>query len=928
MPDRTPRDRVMPRIRRGLARCLATVRPAARDRDLARELASHLALLEDDYVRSGMPREQAALAARRQFSGITQTAERHRDARSLRWLSDLVQDLRYSVRSLRRSPGFAITAACSLALGIGANAVLFSVLDTLVLRTAPVPSPDQVVNISETLPGGRSRTELPVWQFARLRSGLSGVMTIAAVAVFDRSNVSAGASGGAADGTGRARIAVVSGDYFPMLQVPAAIGRTLTPADDLVPDGHPVALISDAFWARSFQRDADVLARSVTVNESRFAVVGVMPRGFTGDWVGRPVDIWVPSMMQARVMIEAPDALTNPNAYWLRLVARLDPGVALSEARERARTVHQQMLHDPAPAGAHPLSADVAAQQRLVLGPGAHGFSPQRDALRDSVLTLGVAAGLVLLVVCANVAGLTLSRAMSRQREFAVRLAIGAGTGRLARQLLAEGLLIATAGGGLGLLIAMWGANALSISLGTAPVQMFWASTSQISFDAQLSTRGVAVTVLLSVVTGLAVALAPALRQARLSLAPALSARNAATTGTPRRPIGKVLVAAQVGLSLVVFVGAGLLARSLSNLESHDLGFSRDNLLLVWTQPSSTGRSGSELKVLWRDLQGRLATVPGVRAASGSNAPILDGYVPVPGAAGVRMHIDGEPPRPTSAAGGRTFVMPDFFATLGVPIVAGTEITDADASKPVVVINETMARFYFGGRNPIGQRVGFGSATRYEIVGVVRDFERGTPRAAGREQMTTYFPYGESTGSQLVVLCLVLRTHGDPRTLASSVRDAIRATDPTLAILKIDTLEEQLNDVLAQDRLTAALAAFFGGIGVLLSCLGLYGLIAQSVSRRTSEIGIRMALGATRVDVLSMILREALGTVLAGMAVGIPMSLAAARLVAPRLFGVHAADPATTTAAVVVMVAVALAGAVLPARRAAAIEPIAALREG
>ena len=521
-------------------------------------------------------------------------------------------------------------------------------------------------------------------------------------------------------------------------------------------------------------RDPAVLNRTVTVNRTPFEVVGVMPSGFTGDWIGRPVDVWIPTMMQRRVMVEAPDALTARNAYWLRLVARLADGVTLGRAADRAHAMYQRLMHEVAPPGMSAEARAALTEQRLELEPAATGFSPERDSLRRRVAILAAVAALVLLVVCANVAGLALSRSMARRRELAVRLAIGAGRARLARQLLAESLVLGLLGGSLGAAFAVWGTNALSIALAAAPVQMFWASSSWITFDVALSVRGLIFTACVSILTGLVIGIAPAARGRRIPLAPALSARSAIGDLESRFPLGKILIAAQVGLSLVVFVAAALLLRSLVNLRGHDLGFDRQNLLLVWTQPSSTGRLPADIKTLWRDVQQRLADLPGVVAASGSNGGVLNGYVPMTAPAGERLQVDGQPPRVTTIPSGRTFVMPGYFQTLGVPLLAGAEFTAADLSRPVVIINETMARVYFPDENPVGRHVGFGSTSRYQIVGVVKDFERGTPRAAGRPQMATYFPYGEGSGQQLVVLCAVIRTMEAPKALAPRIRDELR----------------------------------------------------------------------------------------------------------------------------------------------------------
>jgi predicted permease len=462
---------------------------------------------------------------------------------------------------------------------------------------------------------------------------------------------------------------------------------------------------------------------------------------------------------------------------------------------------------------------------------------------------------------------------------------------------------------------------------------MFWASSSWTSFDAHLSLRGLIFSATISFLAGIAFGMAPAIRGGRVSLASALLTRSVTGAGASGRSwSSKLLVAGQVALSLVVFASAALLFRSLINLKAQDLGFDRENLLLVWMQPSSTGRQGERLKSLWSDVQHRLASIPGVASASGSNVSVLNGVVLAPGPPQPRMRVEGQPLRLTPVPGGRSFILPGFFATLGIPMVAGREFTQADdVGKQIVIINETMARFYFDHDNPIGRHVGFGSdpGTPVEVVGVVKDFEGGSPRGRVQPLMLTYFPHRSGTGAQLVVLCAVLRTHdASARALIGTVRDRLRAFDPSLAVLKVDTVDEQLDDVLAQDRLVAALAAFFGTVAVLLACLGLYGLISQMMARRTSEIGVRMALGATRTDVLTMVLREGLGIAVAGILVGVPGALLGARALAPQLFGVRSGDQLIIIGSAAVAIAsVAVAAAMVPARRAATIDPMMALRE-
>jgi putative ABC transport system permease protein len=821
-------------------------------------------------------------------------------------------------------------AILSLAIGIGANTVAFSVVDGLLLQALPLPSPERLVNVRELWPSSAPRTEVPYWEFAGLRDGAGDTLTLAALSLIDRSNLMiTGPTIPIAD-PGRARVAMVSGNYFSVLGAVAAIGRTLTPNDDRTQQDEPVVVISDAFWTRALRRTSDVLSDSVSIHGTAFRIVGVAAAGFQGDWTGRPVDLWVATMMQGRVVVEHPTSVTQSNDYWLRVVGRLAPGVGARQAEQMLQPVYQRVLRSAVGPALTDQDAQVLARQRLELVPGARGYSPQVDGVSGAITTLTGVAALALLVVCANIAGLLLSRSAIRRREFAVRLAIGAGGRRLARQLLTESVVLAAIGGALGLLLALWGTRALTTALATAPVEMFWGRSAWISFDAPLSLRAFLFTGATATIAGLIFAIAPVRRASRTPLASALSARM--TGGDARRPFlaGRVLVALQVALALVVIVAAGLLGRSLLSLRQRDLGFTRDRLMLVWTQPSAAGLQGTAIKDLWQRARDRVLTVPGVAAVGALNAPILSGVIQTPGQAQEWMRVEGAPRRTSTLPGGRTFISPQFFEALGVPMLAGREFTDADDARQVVILNESMARMYFGNDHPIGRHVGFGAGTTtpFEVVGVARNFERGSPRGVDQERLLTFFPYRADTGTNLIILCLAVRTHADPRALMPAVRGALHQATPDLPVLSINTVDDQLDDVLAKDRLLAGLSSFFAAVAGLLACLGVYGLLAQMTSIRTVEIGVRMALGATGSGVLRMVLADGLALVGAGVVLGVLCSVAGMRILRAQLFGVGPTDGWTMAAGAALLVAVALVATWLPARRAARADPMAALREG
>ncbi len=886
----------------------------------------HVALL----VVRGVPPHEARRIALAKFGGIERRKDEMRDVRAVAFLDQLTRDVRYALRALARSPVFTAVTVLSLGLGIGATTSVFGVVDALVLRRVPVPKAERLVTLREMVPPARMNDEMAYEEYTHLRDETGVFSGLAAMNIFDRSNIGLSGSGGGVDG-GRARVAIVTGNYFDVLGATARMGRTLTASDDGAFGEHPVAVISDAYRKRRLGDARDAVGRKLTLNGTEFIIVGVTSPGFTGHWVERPTDIWVPFAMHQQVIIELPYALTHRNDMWLHFIGRLARGVTMERAQVAVQAVYQRVLKDWAGPTAEADDLREITTRRLTLSSAEHGYSPRREALARPLATLSAVVGLVLLVACANVAALLLARSAARDREMAVRLAMGAGRARLTRQLLTESLVLAILGGAAGVALAVWGTAMLASGMTAGPVEMFWGRSSWVTFDAHVNVRALGVTAAICLTTGLLFGLAPAFRGARIGLAAALTGRGAATSTATRFRLGKLLVVVQVALSIVVVIAAGLFVRTLRNLDNRDLGYERNGVLLVWTQPSATGGNPAQLRELWRTVLDRVAGIPGVVSASASNGALLNGVSPSAMRASNIMTVPGQSPKPTNRMAWRTFIAPKYFVSMGIPLVAGREFTerDNDSAPRTVIISQSVARHYFGNESPIGQRVAFGSdsVADTEIIGVARDVIEGTPRQGALAPMRTYFSYRDRESAlRIAIMMITVRTSGDPRALAQRVRRDVQAAAPTLPVLAVDTVDERLADVLAQDRLIAAMATFFAMLATLLACLGLYGVIAYTTARRTSEIGVRVALGATGQGILALVMAESTRLTLAGIAVGVPAALVAARLAADRLFEVSPTDLPTIAGASIALLAVTGIAAFIPARRAARVDPVVALR--
>jgi predicted permease len=836
-------------------------------------------------------------------------------------MDDLGHDLRYALRTLAKSPGFTLVVVVTLALGIGANTAIFTLMDQVLFRFLPVEEPDRLVVFNGPGPfsgssHNHSDTLVPLSHpmFMELRDKttvFSGVLAEYTVPL----HVTVGTQTEQVDGV------LVSGTFFDVLGLRPAAGRLLTADDDRTPGGHPVAVLSHGFWTRRFAADPKIVGQGLLVNGQHMTVVGIAPPGFHGVEVGQALDMYVPLMMQPQVIPTWTRGLNDWRVRWLTVMARLKPGVSPEQARASVNVLYGQLLREDL-ARLESKSERFRtefAKKSLELLPGGRGVSGLRDQSKTPLLMLMGMVGLVLLIACANVANLLLARASSRQKEIALRLALGASRGRLVRQLLVECVVLSLAGGVLGIAVSMWTADLL---LRAMP---FEGAARVLSADPDLRVGLFALT--LSVLTGVVFGLVPALQSTRPDLAPTLKNESGTLMGgsAPFR-FRKGLVVAQVALSLLLLIGAGLFTRSLMNLRQLDPGFAPQRLLAFSVDPSLNGYPLERRLALLEQIQDDIAAEPGVRSVSlaeealmtdshNSSTVSVEGYEPK----------DGENVNPDLNAVGT-----QFFSTLGIPFLAGRDFTDADGTgaPKVAVVNETFARYFFGDKDPLGRHIGFGSkdkdrrVTDIEIVGLVKDGKAGTLRE--KPLRFVYLPFTQRTN--VGGMTFYARTSVDPLGLAPRLRGIVQKADATLPVTDLKTMDAQINESLLVERLVAVLSAAFGLLATLLAAVGLYGVMSYAVSLRTREIGVRVALGADRKTVLLMVLKEVAVLAVIGVAIGLPSGYTLGRLVETQLFGLTARDPVTFVVATVTLLLTAFLAGYVPAMRATRVPPMTALR--
>jgi predicted permease len=827
-------------------------------------------------------------------------------------MSGLLQDVRYAVQQLLKSPGVTLVALLSLALGIGANTAIFSLMDTVMLKSLPVKEPAQLVLFGDGLNYGISDGfpnpwlySYPFYREMRKRNQVFSEVA-AAFSMTDRVH---GTVAGRSDAE-TMNIQMVSGTYFPMLGVQALLGRMISEEDDQTEGRNPVAVVSYAWWTRSLSRDASVLDQKLTIGSTTFSIIGVAPPEFFGTKVGEVPDMWIPLSMQKGIP-PGWDGYKDSMFESLHLMARLKPGVTKGEASANVNLLFQQILRGLPGTPLTQENLQKLGKTSVELSSMSTGFSLLRWQFSEPLKLLMAVVAMVLLITCANIANLLLARSTARAREIAVRQAVGAGRSRLIRQLLTESTVLAATGGLLGIALASGASRLL--------VQMVADGRDTLHLNVSVDLRVLLFSLAVTLATALLFGTVPALRATRSNLTESL---GDARSQTPTKgPLARALVVSQVALSFVLLMGAGLFVRSLMNLMNVDAGFNRENVIRLRVDPSSVGyKEDARLNSMYRQIEEEASAIPGVRAASFSLFTFNEGTWNNP--IWVQGFLQGH--RDTDAH--HNVVGADYFATMGIPLLEGRTFGPQDtASSPRVgVIGETMARTLFPKGSPIGQRYGHANAKNagdIEVIGVVKDVKYNSLSEAA--QPGDYLPY---TQERRYLSDFEVRYTGDAATVIAGIRQAIHGVDRNLPISDVTTLDQHVSRSVTNQKLVAQLSAFFGILALFLSCIGIYGLMSYFVTRRINEIGLRMALGAGRFRVLWLVLREVLLLAAVGVAIGIPVSLAGDRFVTSMLFGLRGADAVGLLSAVGLVVVVAVIAGYLPARRAALIDPIVALR--
>ena len=956
----------MTKFRALLKRITALFHRDHHDADLAAELESHLQFHIEDNLRAGMSPEEARRQALVKLGGLDQTKESVRARRGLPWLDSLLQDTRFALRMLRKNPGFTTVAILTLALGIGANTAIFSMMDAVLLRSIPVKDPQQLVvfnwsaRANPKLHGhsaygdcadhtgiGDCSFSIPFYKTVRTQAGtFSGMAAFAGPLDIDLSGN---------DAASIVRGLYVSGDFFSTLGVNTILGRTLSLSDDS-PSAPPVIVLNYAYWVRAFGSDPTAVGRTVRLDSTTATIVGVADPHFTNLTPGKSQDFFMPFSLADSVRGEwwrNQDRLADPTNWWVVMLGRLKPDTSIGQAQAAVTTIFRNVMLHSAP----PLFNEADAPE-IHLQPAQASLNGATSDIAPALYLTMTIVVFILLIACANVAGLTLARSATRQKEMAVRVALGAGRTRVIRQLLTESVLLSCAGGALGIPFAAGGADAIAGLVSGGPAR-------PLSFIVSPDWRVLGFTIAVTLFTAIVFGIAPALRSSRIDLTPSLKGTGSsvaiAVPHSGRRfRLGDALVVAQVALSIVVLIGAGLLVRTLRNLHSIDPGFDAHNILLFGIDPNLAGYTDQQTQQLYASLQQRFAALPDVISASYSEDALLDG-----GWSAGDVHIDGAPPK-QYANTGKLAVGLNFFSTMRIPMLAGRNFTSADFaaaaatnaaekardataaktrpasssppapptdldeayyhSAPVpVLVNESFAKKFLANQDPVGLHMG--NAPRgdvpnrgpgYTIIGVGGDTKFPQLR---REIVPILFSPLVSNSAHFE-----LRTAVNPTALVKNVREIVSHAGDNLPLTDVRTQTEQIDQLLFQERLMSRLSSFFGALALVLACIGLYGLLSYEVARRTRELGIRMALGAQPRDLLRLVVGQGILLVIAGAVIGIAAAMGVTRFISAMLYGINADDPSTFAAVTILFTLVALAACYVPARRAMRVDPMVALR--
>ena len=897
-------------------------RPKLSDEDLDDEIAYDFALDAEERVRSGMSREEAERSSRHDFGNTLLVKEDMRDAWVWTSLERLLEDSRYALRTFRRNPVFTAVAILSLALGIGANTAIYSFMDAMLLRVLPVNRADELVILNWQTKGmplvvhglngtwhgdrtsGLTSGNYPYPAFEFLRANNTVLANMFGFVGLGRMTVSVQGQTELADGLS------VSGGFFSGLGVTSAVGRLIGDNDDRI-TAEPIVILSHGYWQRRFGADPRAIGQSILINNKPYTIAGVSQPEFTGVNPGSRMDFFV-AMRNAHLATASADAqhrFIDENFYWVELMGRLRPEVTVAQADAELAAKFRQFVEVTTTKAEE--KADLPG---LRLIPGGSGTESLRRQYTQPLCVLMTFVGLILAIACANVASLLLARASARRREVAVRLSLGAGRMRVIRQLLTESTLLSLLGGALGLAFAASGIRFISWLLSNG--------STDFAISADLNWPVLGFTLALALVSGLCFGLVPALQAARIEVTTSLK-ESRVSDAPARLRFGRTLVVAQIALSLLLVIGASLFVRSLSILNSVELGFNRDNLVLFSVNAKPVGYEGAALASFYENLQKRLSTIPGVRAVSMSEFALVSGAGTEDG-----VRIPGAPVSPGREPGTSTLAVgPGFFSAMQIPVILGREIQERDSasSARVAVVNETFVRKYFPGQNPLGRRFGTGEedTAAIEIIGVAKDsrynsLKRNVPPVV----FTPYTMELRDIGGMI----FEVRTQGEPLAIAGTLATLVRKADSRVPIANLSTQSRVIDQTVSQERTFAQLCTCFAILALLISCVGLYGTMAYNVVRRTSEIGIRMALGAGRGRVIWTILRDVLRMAAAGVFIGLAAAWACSRFIESLLFGIRRDDPLAITTSVLILAAASLLAGYVPAARASRIDPCAALR--